>query len=194
VDDSSAEKNRDEYHCSSPFSDFLFLQLFTTRSGRKVTELSKQLVSTFPLRRSNSLTDTQRYNSTPHSPNNAARIPSMLYICNGGVVNCVACQSRNGTCGKDTTVMPKTSLPSFSVATIPSGTSMQDQQRKRAEEAAEKMQLVNQQIADTAERWNELKARQKEEQDEEGEHNAEAAAGGDGAKEKASQGSGGCEG
>jgi hypothetical protein len=94
----------------------------------------------------------------------------MPYICNGGVVNCVACQSGKGTYGKDTTVMPKTGLPSFSVTTIPSGTSMQDQQRKRAEEAAEKMQLVNQQIADTAERQNGLKARQKEEQDEEEEH------------------------
>ena len=119
VDDSSEERNRDEYHCSSPFSDFLFLQLFTARSGRKVTELSRQLVSTFPLRRSNSLTDTQRYNSTPHSPNSAARIPSMPYICNGGVVNCVACQSGNGTCGKGTTVMLKTGIPSFSLATIP---------------------------------------------------------------------------
>jgi hypothetical protein len=93
----------------------------------------------------------------------------MPYICNGGVVNCVSCQSGNGTCGKGTTVMLKL-LASFLLATIPPGTSMQGQQRKRAEEAAEKMQLVNQQMADTAERQNELKARQKEEQDEEEEH------------------------
>jgi ABC-type dipeptide/oligopeptide/nickel transport system ATPase subunit len=94
----------------------------------------------------------------------------MPYICNGGVVNCVSCQSGNGTCGKGTTVMLRTSLSSFSLATISPGTSMQDQYRKRADEAAEKMQLVNQQIADTAERQNELKARQKEAQDEEEEH------------------------
>jgi len=93
----------------------------------------------------------------------------MPYICNSGVVNCISCQSGNGTCGKGTTVMLKP-LASFLLATIPPGTSMQDQQRKRAEEAAEKMQLVNQQMADTAERQNELKARQKEEQDESEEH------------------------